>query len=49
MYEGEKAFLEIGAGLGYFVFGAAIEGFKVYAFEPLMENLYAMRMNLCKM
>lgn len=40
--------LDIGANLGLYSFLAAKLGYKVYAFEPMNENIDAMRYMMCK-
>ena len=41
-------FMDIGANLGWYSFVMASKGFKTFAFEPLPENIFAMRYALSK-
>ena len=40
--------MDIGANLGWYSFVMASKGFKTFAFEPLPENIFAMRYALSK-
>ena len=43
----EIVLIDIGANLGTFSLAAAAMGFSVYAFEPMLTNIRAVRQSLC--
>ena len=43
----EIVLIDIGANLGTFALAAAANGFSVYAFEPMLTNIRAVRQSIC--
>jgi predicted RNA methylase len=44
----EPVFIDIGANLGTYSLTAAAFGYKVYAFEPMSQNIFAIRYAMCQ-
>lgn len=40
--------MDIGANLGWYSFAIASKGYKTFAYEPLPENIFAMRYEMSK-
>eukprot|EP01022_Parablepharisma_sp_SALTPOND_P001883 TRINITY_DN1077_c0_g1_i1.p1 TRINITY_DN1077_c0_g1~~TRINITY_DN1077_c0_g1_i1.p1 ORF type:complete len:413 (-),score=27.63 TRINITY_DN1077_c0_g1_i1:68-1306(-) len=43
----EIALLDVGANIGWYTIVLGMKGYKVYAVEPTLDNIYILRKNLC--